>query len=279
MSFLSDFLSGGNSSTTPANPAAPDNNVQNPPATPPADTQQQQQQQQQQQTPPADTPPATPPADQQFDLASLFSGGSNDANLTPEQQSQQTAESFINALMNQQDPEPQGTPAINIDKLEFDKLNLGEGVNMQELIDGLNGENGAEVLGKAMQTFQANTIRTLVPLMNELVNQAFQAATNTAVTNSSHNMLSSAIVSEFNQKYEYAGSPVVSQMLPGFANVIAQNANMQRMPPAKIAEGLHRVFQGMGMSMFQQQTPPQGRNADGRFTSPGMDHSDLFTTR
>jgi hypothetical protein len=192
--------------------------------------------------------------------------GAQQQQTTPEQQETQRVNSFMEAILSgaaQQAAQSQtGAPAINAQKLAeaLPSMGLTEGLNFDEIYNGLQGNEGNKTLQNFAETIQRNTILSVVPMMNELVRQAMETASRQAVTETHHNLTSSAIVTAFNDRYGYGNHPTVSPMLTQFANGLAQSAP-RTASPAQLADALHGLMQSLGSAI---QPGDRNNNNQGR---------------
>ena len=249
------FLNSGNNPPAPA-----------PSNTPPAPTPEN--------TPPVNTPPApvpptnTPPVPEGPRNLNLWSMLVGDPQQQQQQQQQQAqtpedrAAAFLSAMLSgatQQGLAAEtGAPAINPEKLAaaLPAMGLSAGIDFNELAQGLAGQEPGKAVENLVGAVQQSTIMAMVPMMNELVRQAMEAATTKAVTDTHHTLTSSAVVTAFNERYGYGSHPAVSPMLTQFANGLAQSAP-RGTTPAQLADALHNMFQSMGSGL-------RGGDADNR---------------
>ena len=192
----------------------------------------------------------------------------------PVQQAQPQGDigAVLAALMNADELNTMSSaPSINLDRLTetLPSLGLSDGIDFAAIEQQMqNGQTG-DALRAVVNSTQTNTIRAIVPIINELMQHAVQAASTAAVTTSQHDLMSSAIVSEFQQRYPYGSSGAIMPLLTQFANALAQNAP-RGAKPSDIADQLHQLFQGVGSSTQQ---PTNQNNQRGVQTS----FSDLFS--
>lgn len=181
--------------------------------------------------------------------------------------------------MQQHNPNSdQGMPSFDVSKLQSalqgdgtnpGSLNFMDGIDVNAFVEGLNGDDPAGSVTKFAQSLQNNVVMGMAPMINELVSAAVQHAQKASVSESHQSLTSSAIVSDFGQRYAYASNPAIKGMLPSMANRLAQSAPAGT-PPRVIAEKLHRIFQGMGVG--------QGTGQHDQQTNLGSDMSNLFTS-
>lgn len=254
---------------------------QAPAQTTPAAGADQTQQQQQQQQPAADagtqqqvqqqTQQAAPDTARSLDLYQMLTGAAQ------QQQTQQNGQTgaaqqpdtaalvgqMMQALMQtQQEDSLTGVPSINPEKLTaiIPTLGMETGIDFAKIAQQMNNGEAPQALQALVTATQANTLRGFVPIVNELIKHAVQAAQNGAVTTSHQGLLSSAIVSEFQQRYAYGASPAISPLIAQFANSVAKSAPRGANPGA-LAEKLHEALQVLGGSM--QLTPTQTQQQRG----------------
>lgn len=259
-------------------------------ATPAAGADQTQQQQQQQQQQEADagtqqqtqqqTQQAAPDTARSLDLYQMLTG------TAQQQQAQQNGQNgaaqqpdtaalvgqMMQALMQtQQEDSLTGAPSINAEKLTaiIPTLGMETGIDFTKIAQQMNNGEAPQALQALVTATQANTLRGFVPIVNELIRHAVQAAQNGAVTTSHQGLLSSAIVSEFQQRYAYGASPAISPLIAQFANSVAKSAPRGANPGA-LADKLHEALQVLGGSM--QLTPTQTQQRNGIQTN----FADLF---
>lgn len=199
--------------------------------------------------PPQPTTPTAPTGAQNISLADLLARpaapGTDD--------SQAYANDFINAIMAQGDGlnnDLSASPTqINQQALyeAYQNIDLTSNMDINGLLDGLQGENGAQLLRQALQQSQVNTIMAITPLVNQLIASAMERTSQHAVTQSDHNLTANAIINEFTSRYAYASSPIVSNMLNGFAKEIAKSVP-RGTPTSQIVDQLDRMFRGFSIS-------------------------------
>ena len=253
----------GNGGGAPAKPSAAPSTPPSPPAapftqTPPLPGQPKMQHQQQQ---PA---PAAPAAPQVINLADLLAQGSSESTNPSDYAAQ-----FLSALSAIPDPslDQSGQPVqVNVNELftAASGIDMTQGIDMAALIEGLQGENGAQLLQHAFQQAQVNTIMMLAPLMNQLVQASAERTADTAITGASHNMLANAVISEFSNRFEYSKQPIVSQMLQGLAEQLSKSAP-RGTPVSTIVNALDMMFRGFASSTTSPSRPqnvPQSAQVD-----------------
>lgn len=233
----------------------------------------------------ADPPPAqpgpgtgqlTPPAAQSISIADLITAARNpDANGSDD--AQQFAAQFMQALgaAEQQGSLANAAQPVQVDQQAlydaFRAVDMTGNLDIPAVLAAINGQTedgGAGVMQNMMQQVQLNTIMAMTPIVNQLVATAMERASQSAVTQADHNLTSSAIVTAFRDRYEYAASPVVSGMLDGIARTIAQNAP-RGTPIHTITDQMHRFFSGMSASLGGgngQQQPAQRDGLQRDFT-------------
>lgn len=223
---------------------------------------------QQQQQAPA---PMQPQASNTISLADLLNSGPGDK---PEDL-QGFAQNFIQALQHGNPDlvaDQMGQPA-RLDEQQlfqaFSQVDMTGNIDVNALLENMNGQDGPQHLRQAFQQSQLNTIMAMTPLVNQLVATAVERATQTAVRQSEHNLTSSAIINDFRQRYDYSANPVVSGMLENLAPTIAQSLP-KGTPTAKVSELLHHVFSGISAATNDRR--------DGPASAPGvqMDFRGLF---
>lgn len=185
------------------------------------------------------------------------------------------ANDFIGALVssdNRSAEDQSGRPVqIDTNALHeaYQNVDLTSNLNLAGLLEGLQGDEGPQLLQQTLQQTQVNTIMAMAPLVNQLVAAAVERAQSAAVTQSDHNLRSSSIIQEFQSRYAYGGNPIVSQMLTGFAQTLAKNA-----PPgtttSQIVDALDHVFRGLSTST----AAPRGNGMVPEQAQ--VDHSGLF---
>ena len=197
-----------------------------------------------------------PPAAQTISIADLLAGsrGENGQAIDPQQYAAQFMQALGAAERDQSVIANAGQP-VQVDQNAlydaFRAVDMTGNLDIPAVLAAINGQSedgGAGVMQNMMQQVQLNTIMAMTPVVNQLVAAAMERASQSAVTQADHNLTSSAIVTAFRDKYEYASSPVVSGMLDSIARTIAQNAP-RGTPIQTITDQMHMFFSGMRTSL------------------------------
>lgn len=230
-------------------------------------------QQPQQQPAPA---PQNAPAPETMTLAQLLAGaGAAPKPGTSRPDPVDFAASFIDAIGqdNSGDLNQSATPPrVNPDLLRtaFNNVDLTNGIDINALVAAMQtgGDDAATTLQAALQHQSLNTLQAMTPIINQLVERAFEQASERAVTMSQHNLTADTIVTAFQTKYPYASNPVASKMLAGFAETVSKT--MPRGTPIDtIVDGIAHMFKGMSTGLGpttdpQQLNIPRGAQTDFR---------------
>jgi hypothetical protein len=129
----------------------------------------------------------------------------------------------------------------------FADVPLHGGIDMAALITSMQSDpaTGAASLQAAFQQTSVNTIAALVPLVNQLVEQAVMTSAQQAVQQSHHGVLANSIVQEFQRSYPTATHPFIVNLVNGMANTVAANAPPNT-DPRSLIPAIVAVIEGMG---------------------------------
>lgn len=219
--------------------------------------------------PPSAAAPAAPaapapaaPAAPSLNLADLLLRPQQSDPNTPVDPMQQ-AHQFLSSL-GAGDPNQSAQPAVRINEQALreamSEVNLTDGVDWTKFNEALQTGQGTEAaLQTAMQTQGLNVLTAMTPVINMLVEQAVQNATQQAVTQSQHSLTSSSIVTAMRDTYEYASNPVASMLIESIANQVAPTLPPNT-PMRDVVSRIDELFRTMSSGLTADPTKQTARS-------------------